>query len=178
MNKKIAELKIETLISETDIKKRIKIMADQINNDYKDQSVYLICVLKGAFVFATDLCRQITVPCECGFMAVSSYGNAKKSSGKVKITKDLDEDIENKNVIIIEDIVDTGITLNFLKEYISTRQPKSLKICSLLSKPSCRKLSINIDYIGFEIEDKFVIGYGLDYEQYYRNLPYVAIVKN
>ena len=176
MNEKNFEIKTETLISEAAIQNRVRQIAEQINNDYNGSSIYLICVLKGAFMFFTDLCRYIKVPCECGFMAVSSYGNAQKSTGKVKITKDLDEDIEGKNVIILEDIVDTGITLDFLKEYISTRKPKNVKICSLLSKPSCRKIAIDINYLGFEIEDKFVIGYGLDYEQYYRNLPYVAVV--
>lgn len=169
-------LKVQKIISEDELRDRIKEMAAQISADYKDESVYLVGILKGAFMFMAELCRHITISCECSFLGVSSYGNEKTTSGKVKITKDIEEDIEGKNVIIIEDIIDTGVTLNFLKEYMKTRNPKSVKICSLLSKPSCRKVELDIDYVGFEIPNEFVIGFGLDYEQYLRNLPYVASV--
>lgn len=169
-------LKVQKIISEDELRDRIKEMAAQISADYKDESVYLVGILKGAFMFMAELCRHITVTCECSFLGVSSYGNEKTTTGKVKITKDIEEDIEGKNVIIIEDIIDTGVTLNFLKEYMKTRSPKSVRICSLLSKPSCRKVELDIDYVGFEIPNEFVIGFGLDYEQYLRNLPYVASV--
>ncbi len=169
-------LKVQKIISEEELRDRIKEMASQINEDYKDESIYLVGILKGAFMFMAELCRHVIIPCECSFLGVSSYGNEKTTSGKVKITKDIEEDIEGKNVIIIEDIIDTGVTLSFLKEYMKTRNPKSVRICSLLSKPSCRKVELNIDYIGFEIPNEFVIGFGLDYEQYLRNLPYVASV--
>jgi len=169
-------LKIQKMISEEELHERISEIAAQINSDYKDESVYLVGILKGAFMFMAKLCSYINIPCECSFLGVSSYGNEKASSGKVKITKDIEEDIEGKNVIIVEDIIDTGITLNFLKQYMKTRNPKSVKVCSLLSKPSCRKVELDIDYIGFEIPNEFVIGFGLDYEQYLRNLPYIASV--
>lgn len=169
-------LKVQKIISEDELRERICEMAAKISADYKDESVYLVGILKGAFMFMSELCRHITIPCECSFLGVSSYGNEKTTSGKVRITKDIEEDVEGKNVIIVEDIIDTGITLNFLKEYMKTRNPRSVRICSLLSKPSCRKVDLEIDYIGFEIPNEFVIGFGLDYEQYLRNLPYVATV--
>jgi len=174
---KYKNLKMKCLIDNDSINGRVTEIAETINRDFAGESVYLVGILKGAFIFLTDLCRKINVPCECAFMAVSSYGNEKTSSGKVKITKDIDEDIEGKNVIIVEDIVDTGITLNFLKEYMLTRRPKALKICALLSKTECRLIDVKVDYIGFEIPDKFVLGYGLDYEQFLRNLPYIAAVE-
>ena len=176
-NLKNKEIRFKKIISETQIQNRVRELATRISIDFQGESVYLVAILKGAFVLLSDLAKYITVPCECGFMGVSSYGNARVSSGNVRITKDLDEDIEGKNVIIVEDIIDTGITLSFLKEYMRTRKPKDVRICSLLSKTECRKADVVVEYIGFEIANEFVIGYGLDYEQYLRNLPYIASVK-
>lgn len=174
---KYKNLKLKCLIDSAAIEKRITQMAAEIDRDFAGESVYFVGILKGAFVFLTDLCRKIKIPCECAFMAVSSYGNEKVSSGKVKITKDIEEDVEGRNVIIVEDIVDTGITLNFLREYMLTRRPKSLRICTLLSKTECRLIDVKVEYMGFEIPNKFVVGYGLDYEQFLRNLPYIATVE-
>lgn len=169
-------LKVKVLINSEELFNKISEIGNKISNDFKNEEIYLVGILKGAFMFMTYLCQHIKVPCECAFLGVSSYGNEKISSGKVKITKDIEEDIEGKNIIIVEDIIDTGITINFLKEYFKTRKPKNIKVCSLLSKPACRKIDLDIDYLGFEIENVFVIGFGLDYEQYLRNLPFIGTI--
>ena len=168
-------MNLKTLISEKDLQKRIKEIGEQITNEYKNQEIIVVCILTGAVYFATDLTKNIDNDnLMFGFMKVSSYGKEKESSGEIKIEKDLEIEIKNKNVIIVEDIIDTGLTMNSLKKYLLAREPKSLKICTLLDKKERRKIQIDADYIGFEIPNKFVLGYGLDYEEYYRNLPYIA----
>lgn len=168
---------IETLIDSTKIHERIKEMAEEINKDYAGESVHLICILKGSVFITTELAKYITVPLTLDFMSVSSYGDAFESSGRVRILKDLDEGIEGKNVIIVEDIIDSGNTLHFLCDMLKSRKPKSLKLCTLLDKPERRVVQgVNVDYVGFVIPDKFVVGYGLDYMQKYRNLPYIGVV--
>lgn len=170
-------VQIETLIDSKKIADRIKEMAEEINRDYAGQEVHLICILKGSIFITTELAKYITLPLTIDFMSVSSYGNAMESSGRVRILKDLDEGIEGKNVIIVEDIIDSGHTLHFLCDMLNSRRPASLKLCTLLDKPDRRVVQgINVDYVGFVIPDKFVIGYGLDYMQKYRNLPYVGVV--
>lgn len=168
---------IETLIDSVKIHERIKAMAEEINKDYAGESVHLICILKGSVFITTELAKYITVPLTLDFMSVSSYGDAFESSGRVRILKDLDEGIEGKNVIIVEDIIDSGNTLHFLCDMLKSRRPKSLKLCTLLDKPERRVVQgVNVDYVGFVIPDKFVVGYGLDYMQKYRNLPYIGVV--
>lgn len=166
-----------TLLSEEEIKLKVKELAERIEKDYKGQDVLLVGILKGASVFVADLMREIKLDLNIDFMSVSSYGSGTVSSGTVKILKDLDVDIEGKNVLIVEDIIDSGTTLSNLYDTLMTRNPKSLKLCTLLDKPERRKVHINVDYVGFEIEDKFIVGYGIDYDEKYRNLPYIAIVE-
>ena len=168
--------KIETLISKSKIEKRINEIAEQISNDYAGEELYLICVLKGSIVFMVDLARKIKVPVTMNFMSVSSYGASTQSSGQIKILLDLNESVENKNVIIVEDIIDSGRTLSLLTKMILGRNPKSLKICTLLYKPDRRFVEVDVDYIGFPIQDLFVVGYGLDYDQRYRNLDYIGVI--
>ncbi len=168
--------KIETLISKTAIQKRISEIAEDISQDYAGKSLELICVLKGGVVFMVDLAKHIKVPVTMNFMDVSSYGNATSSSGEIKILMDLDEPIEGKNVLIVEDIIDSGRTLSKLVEHLSNRKPKSLKICTLLDKPDRRVVHVNVDYTGFSIPDEFVVGCGLDYAQKYRNLDYIGVI--
>ncbi len=168
-------LKLETLISEQDIQRRIDELGEQISKDYKDKEIIMLCVLKGGVMFMTDLAKRITVPMKMEFMAVSSYGDEYKSSGIVKIIKDLDEAIDGKDVLIVEDIIDSGRTLSYLKTLLEGRNPNSIKICTLLDKPERRVVEVDVEYTGFTIPDEFVIGYGLDYQQFYRNIPYVAI---
>lgn len=168
--------KIETLISKSKIEKRINEIAEQISNDYASEELYLICVLKGSIVFMVDLARKIKVPVTMNFMSVSSYGASTQSSGQIKILLDLNESVENKNVIIVEDIIDSGRTLSLLTKMILGRNPKSLKICTLLDKPDRRVVEVDVDYIGFPIQDLFVVGYGLDYDQRYRNLDYIGVI--
>ena len=171
------EAKISTLLSEEQVTKRIKEMAEVINKDYADKEVHLICILKGSVFFTTELAKYITVPLTMDFMSVSSYGNKTESSGRVRIVKDLDEGLEGKDVILIEDIIDSGHTLSFLQEMLWTKKPNSLKLCTLLDKPDRRVVDgIKVDYVGFVIPDEFVVGYGLDYMQRYRNLPYIGVV--
>lgn len=168
----------EILISKEEMQKKVVELGAQISEDYKGQDLVLVCVLKGGVVFHADLMRAITIPVDMDFMAVSSYGVSTKSSGVVRIIKDLDIDIKNKHVLIVEDIVDTGLTLAHLKELLKTRGPLSVKICTALDKPSRRKAKdLEIEYRGIEIPDKFVVGYGLDYAEKYRNLPDVCILK-
>ena len=168
---------IEELIAEQDVDKRIKEIGEQISRDYEGKEVHLICVLKGGSFFLCELAKRITVPVSLDFMSVSSYGGGTKSSGVVKIVKDLDEPIEGKDVIIVEDIIDSGRTLSYLLSMMKDRKPNSLRLCTLLDKPSRRVVEVNVDYTAFEIPDEFVVGYGLDYDQRYRNLPYIGVVK-
>lgn len=151
-------------------------MAAQISNDFRGQSVLLLGVLKGATIFLSDLARQLTVDATFDFLAVSSYGKGTKSSGEVRLTKDLDESLQGRNVILVEDILDTGLTLNYLKNIVSARQPRSLRIAALLDKPSRRIQPVQADYLGFTIEDVFVVGYGMDYAERYRNLRDICIL--
>jgi hypoxanthine phosphoribosyltransferase len=163
------------LITEEQLKSKIHELGMQISHDYEGKDLLIIGVLKGCFVFMSDLIREINIPCKIDFMCISSYNNSMVSSGVVNILKDLTISIRNCNVLIVEDIIDTGLTLESLCNILSERQPASIKICTLLEKPSKKKTKIQADYIGFEIEDDFVIGYGLDYAQEYRNLPYIGI---
>ena len=169
--------RIRELISAEDVAAKIARMGEQISKDYEGESVYLLCILKGGVFFTTELAKHITVPVSLDFMSVSSYGGGTTSSGIVRIVKDLDTPIEGQNVLIAEDIIDTGRTLAYLMEHLKQRKPKSLKLCTLLDKPDRRVSDVKVDYTGFEIPDEFVVGYGLDYDQRYRNLPYVGVVE-
>lgn len=169
--------KIKVLLSEETIAQKIKELGEMISKEYEGKQIHLICVLKGGVFFMTELSKHITVPVSIDFMAVSSYGDATVSSGRVRILKDLDESIEDKDVLVVEDIVDSGRTLSYLMEMLLTRKPKSLKLCTLLDKPSRRETKVIVDYTGFQIPDEFVVGYGLDYSQFYRNLPYIGVVQ-
>ena len=166
---------IEVMIHEEVIDARIQELGEEISRDYAGKSVHLICILKGSVYFTCELAKRITIPVTMDFMQCSSYGAATKSSGVVKLAKDLDEAITGLNVIIIEDIIDSGRTLAHLKNLLAQRNPESLKICTLLDKPDRRVTDVKVDYTGFSIEDKFVVGYGLDYAQQYRNLPYIGV---
>jgi hypoxanthine phosphoribosyltransferase len=166
----------ETLLTEEEIKLKVKELGQKIESDFKGEDLLVVGILKGACVFVSDLIRNINLDVNMDFMSVSSYGKATQSSGTVKILKDLDVDIEGKNVLIVEDIIDTGLTLKNLFETLKTRNPKSLKLCTLLDKPERRTVDIDVDYIGFVIPDKFIVGYGIDYAEKYRNLPYIGIV--
>ncbi len=168
---------VEVLLTEEEVDKRIQEIGDQISKDYAGKEVHLVCVLKGGVFFLCELAKRITVPVSLDFMSVSSYGGDTKSSGVVKIVKDLDESIVGKDVLVVEDIVDSGRTLSYLLEMLHDRNPKSLRLCTLLDKPDRRVVDVNVDYTGFEIPDKFVVGYGLDYDQRYRNLPYIGVVE-
>ena len=168
---------VEVMLQEDIVDARIKELGEQISRDYAGESVHLICILKGSVYFTCELAKRITVPVTMDFMQCSSYGAETKSSGIVKIVKDLDEPIIDRNVIIIEDIIDSGRTLSHLKKLLAQRSPKSLKICTLLDKPDRRVVDVPVEYVGFQIEDKFVVGYGLDYDQQYRNLPYIGVVQ-
>lgn len=168
-------LKLDTLISEDELQARIAELGKQISKDYEGKELVVLCILKGGVMFMTDLVKHITVPLKMEFMVVSSYGDEYKSSGLVKILKDLDEPIEGKNVLIVEDIIDSGRTLSYLSKLLNERKPESLKICTLLNKEEERVVDVAVDYTGFKVGNEFVIGYGLDYKQYYRNLPYIAV---
>lgn len=168
---------IRVMISEEDVDKRIEEMGRQISEDYAGKQVHLICILKGSVFFMCELAKRITVPVSMDFMSVSSYGDGTKSSGIVKIAKDLDETLEGKEVLVIEDIIDSGRTLYYLMDVLQKRNPKSLKLCTLLDKPDRRVTDVKVDYVGFAIPDEFVVGYGLDYAQKYRNLPYIGVVE-
>lgn len=169
--------KITVLIDEETIENRIKQIAEQISKDYEDKEVRLICILKGGVFYATELAKRLRIPSTIDFMSVSSYGAGTVSSGQVNIKKDLDESIEGLDVIVVEDIVDTGNTLSQLIPELKKRNPKSIEITTLLDKPSRREVDIDVRYIGFEVEDKFVVGYGLDYDQKYRDLPFIGVVE-
>ena len=164
----------KTLISETEIKQRVKELAGEISRDYQGREPTLVNILKGGIVFLTDLMRQLTILHDIDFMSVSSYDSGMETSGVVRILADLSRNIEGKDVTIIEDIVDSGLTLDYIRHILLARHPRSLKICTLLDKKTRRRVVVPIDYVGFEIPNEFVIGYGLDYEEKYRNLPYVA----
>ena len=168
---------IEVMLPEEKVDARIREIGEQISREYAGKSVHLICILKGSVYFTCELAKRITVPVTMDFMQCSSYDGDTKSSGIVRIVKDLDENIEGKEVIIIEDIIDSGRTLSHLKKLLSQRNPASLKICTLLDKPERRVVDVDVEYVGFQIEDKFVVGYGLDYDQQYRNLPYIGVVE-
>ena len=169
--------KINVLISEEAVDAKIKEIGEIISKEYEGQAVHLVCILKGSVFFTCELAKRITVPVTMDFMSVSSYGDGTSSSGVVKIAKDLDETIEGKNVIVIEDIIDSGRTLHYLLDVLEKRNPKSMKLCTLLDKPERRVKDVKVDYTGFAIPDEFVVGYGLDYAQKYRNLPYIGVVE-
>lgn len=168
----------ETLISEDKIAEKVKELGEKITNDYSgNRELIVVGILKGAIIFLSDLVRQISLPLTLDFMAVSSYGTSMHSSGAVRILKDLEVDIEDKDVLIVEDIVDTGLTLKYLLENLRSRNPNSIKVCTLLDKPERRTVGVEVDYNGFSIPDRFVVGYGLDYAETYRNLPYIGVLK-
>ena len=169
--------KISVLLDEAIVDARIQEIGEEISRDYAGKEVHIICVLKGSVFFACELAKRITVPVSLDFMSVSSYGDETKSSGVVKIVKDLDEPLEGKDVLIVEDIVDSGRTLSYLIQILNKRRPKSMRLCTLLDKPERRVTEVKVDYTCFEIPDKFVVGYGLDYAQRYRNLPYIGVVE-
>lgn len=173
----MAEEKISVMFSEAEVDARISDLGAQISKDYEGKELHLICILKGGVFFACELAKRITVPVSVDFMCVSSYGNEKSSSGIVKIVKDLDESLEGKEVLIAEDIIDSGKTLSYLVPVLQKRNPKSIEICTLLSKPDRREAEVDVKYTGFTIPDEFVVGYGLDYAQKYRNLPYIGVVE-
>ena len=168
---------VRVLLTEDEVDKRIQAIGEQISRDYAGKQVHLVCVLKGGSFFMCELAKRITVPVSLDFMSVSSYGGGTKSSGVVKIVKDLDEPLQDKEVIVVEDIVDSGRTLSYLLEMLNDRKPASLRLCTLLDKPERRVTDVKVDYTGFEIPDEFVVGYGLDYDQRYRNLPYIGVVE-
>lgn len=168
---------VRVLLAEEDVDRRIQEIGDQISKDYDGKQIHLICVLKGGSFFMCELAKRITVPVSLDFMSVSSYGSATKSSGVVKIVKDLDESLKDKDVVVVEDIVDSGRTLSYLLEMLRDRGPRSLRLCTLLDKPERRVVEVKVDYTGFQIPDQFVVGYGLDYDQRYRNLPYIGVVE-
>ena len=165
------------LIDQDELQARIAALAQEIRQDLPSEQIHLICVLKGAFLFLGDLIRNLEGHVTIDFMACSSYGAGTSSSGEVRLSKDLDTRIEGRDVILVEDIVDTGLTLHYLQEVLLNRGPRSLRTACLLSKPSRRKIEVKVDYIGFTIEDKFVVGYGLDYAEQYRNLPYIGVLE-
>ena len=169
--------KIKVLISEEEVDARIRELGEKISKEYEGKQIHLICVLKGGVFFMCELAKRITVPVSMDFMCVGSYGDGTKSSGVVRLAKDLDESIENKEVLIVEDIIDSGNTLYYLMDVLRQRKPASLRLCTLLDKPDRRVKDVHVDWTGFEIPDEFVGGYGLDYAQKYRNLPYIGVVE-
>ncbi len=170
--------KVKVMISEEELARKADELAERINRDYEGESVIVVGVLKGSFMFLSDIVRRIKLPTEVYFIEASSYGAGTKTTGVVKISKDVERDLQGENVIIVEDIIDTGITMERVMEMLRSRGAKSVKLCSCLSKPERRLVDINIDYLGFEVPDKFVIGYGLDVDEQYRNLPYIGVVEN
>ncbi|MCR4901288.1 MAG: hypoxanthine phosphoribosyltransferase [Butyrivibrio sp.] len=169
--------KVRVLLTEEEVDLRIKALGEQISKDYAGKTVHLVCVLKGGVFFMCELAKRITVPVTMDFMSASSYGSDTKSSGVVKIVKDLDEPLKDKNVLIVEDIIDSGRTLSYLIKMLGDREPADIKLCTLLDKPERRVTDVKVDYSGFNIPDEFVVGYGLDYDQKYRNLPYIGVVE-
>ena len=168
---------VRVLLTEEEVDKRIKELGEAISRDYQGETVHLVCVLKGGVFFMWELAKRITIPVTMDFMSASSYGSSTKSSGVVKIVKDLDEPLKDRHVIVVEDIVDSGRTLSYLLKMLGDRGPASIKLCTLLDKPERRVTDVKVDYTGFEIPDEFVVGYGLDYDQRYRNLPYIGVVE-
>ena len=168
---------VRVMISEAEVAKRIEEMGRQISEDYAGKQIHLICILKGGVFFMCELAKRISVPVSMDFMSVGSYGDGTTSSGVVRIAKDLDESLEGKDVLVVEDIIDSGRTLYYLLDVLKKRGPESMKLCTLLDKPDRRVRDVKVDYVGFEIPDEFVVGYGLDYAQKYRNLPYIWIVE-
>jgi hypoxanthine phosphoribosyltransferase len=166
----------EVLVQSDELAHRVRQLGEQISEDYEGRDLLLVGVLKGAFLFLSDLMRALTVPCEVDFMAVASYGDSTSTSGVVRILKDLDASIQGREVLIVEDIVDSGLTLNYLLRTLQARDPKSVEVCALLTKPERRKVDLPIRYTGFEIPDRFAIGYGLDHAERFRELPYVAVL--
>src|SRR5579863_10503652 len=169
--------KIVTMLSADVIAARVRELGATITKEYESSSLVLVCVLKGSFVFAADLARAIDLPLRVDFLGVRSYGEGTESSGVVQITQDLSRPIENEDVLLVEDIVDTGLTIAHLMDLFRTRQPRSVKVCSLLHKPARAKVAVKVDYLGFTIDDKFVVGYGLDFAEKYRNLPYIGVIE-
>ncbi|MBQ1457132.1 MULTISPECIES: hypoxanthine phosphoribosyltransferase [Butyrivibrio] len=169
--------RVRVMFTEEEVDKRIRELGEQISKDYAGKTVHLICVLKGGSFYMTELAKRITVPVTLDFMSASSYGSSTKSSGVVKIVKDLDEPLKDKDVLIVEDIVDSGRTLSYLMKMLGDRGPASIKLTTLLDKPDRRVTDVKVDYTGFVIPDEFVVGYGLDYDQRYRNLPYIGVVE-
>lgn len=166
----------EVLCSEKDIKNRLKEIGNQITEDYKGKKLYVISLLKGSFIFTADLVREIKIPVKINFMTTSSYGHSEESSGKVDIVSDINEDVSEYDILIVDDITDSGLTMKYVKEHLISKNPKSVKCCVLLDKPERRQVELEPNYIGFTIPDKFVVGYGLNYGDYYRNVPYVFAV--
>lgn len=164
------------LISEDEIQKRVRELAEEVSKDYAGKEVLLLCILKGGLMFLADLAKHITVPVTMDFIGISSYGNATTSSGVVRIVKDLEDSIEGKHVLIVEDIIDSGLTLSYLINSLSIRNPASIKICTLLDKQVNREVDITVDYVGFTVPNEFLVGYGLDFQEYYRNIPYIFIL--
>jgi len=169
--------RIVTMLPREEIQQRVSELGAQITRDYKDGALVLICVLKGSFVFAADLMRAIDLPLRVDFLGVRSYGEGTETSGVVQITQDLSRPIEHEDIVIVEDIVDTGLTIAHLMDLLRTRSPRSVKVCSLLHKPSRARIQVKVDYLGFTIEDKFVVGYGLDFAERHRNLPFIGVVE-
>ncbi len=170
--------KVKVLLSEETLSKKVDELAEKIDNDFAGEKVIVIGVLKGSFMFLSDLVKKITLPAEVYFIEASSYGAGTQTTGVVKISKDVERDLTGQNVIVVEDIIDTGITMEKVMELLRARGAKEVKLCACLSKPSRRKVDINIDYLGFEVPDEFVVGYGLDVDEMYRNLPYIGVVEN
>jgi len=171
------EDKISVLIPQEELEARIREMAAQISKDYEGKKLHLVCILRGSIFFTCELAKYITVPVTIDFMSVSSYGDGTESTGRIKIMKDLDDPIKDRHVLVVEDIIDSGHTLSHLLSFLKVREPQSLKLCTLLDKPDRRVVDVTVDYVGKEIPDLFVVGYGLDYAQKYRNLPYIGVVE-
>ena len=168
---------LKGLLTQEELKQKVEEIGKQISNDYKDKKLLLVSILKGSVVFMADLMRNITIPAQIDFMSVSSYGNGVKTSGVVKIIKDLDINLKGYDILIVEDILDSGMTLSYLIELLKTRSPNSVEICALLDKPERHKVEVSLKYKGFTVPDEFVVGYGLDYDENYRNLPYIGVLK-
>jgi len=168
----------EVLYSEDQLRDKVRQMGAKVSNDYSGKELILIGVLKGSVIFMSDLVKEITIPCKMDFMAVSSYGNSTETSGVVRILKDLDFEIQGKDVLIVEDIIDSGVTLKYLTKYLGARKPNSLEIICLLNKPERRRVNIDVKYVGFDVPDYFLVGFGLDYAEKYRNLPFIGILKD
>jgi len=177
MSKKMKDDILKVLVSEEELEAKVTELGERITADFEGKDVFFLGVLKGSFMFMADLLKHVDLHCEMDFMAVSSYGSGTTTTGAVKITKDLNRDIHGKHVIIVEDILDSGVTLSYLKGYLENRQPASISIVTLLDKPARRKADIKADYFGFAVPDEFVVGYGLDYAEVYRNLPYIGVLK-